>query len=520
MSGVTSAGFEIKTRAEITAAVEAALKAQSAFGPDVDLTPESALGPVVSVFVDQLYIRWQGLEDVYFALYIDTAEGANLERAVALGGLSRKAASKAIVELAISGIAGTVVPLGFQGQTATGEAFETLAAGTIAAVEGYQAVSSTPVDFSGSTVPGIAAQTYDLDVTIDGGGLNQLTLVINLTDTWDIIVTGLQSALRVATGSTETISILGGEVRVTSATTGTSSTVLVAAGTAGSGGGDLLAAIDAQIANMVTTIEVAVDGSAGRLDADSQAVVAGVDGNVGAATITTIGTPAAGVTGVNNVLAATGGDALETDVELRARYQARGSSGGSSANAIQAELNALDSVITAKCFENNTDAVDGAGLPPHSIEAVVDGGTDAEIGDILLNFKAAGIETYGGNSTTVVDNAGISRTFKFTRPAYVDIYVDVDITSNAAWDSTYAATVKARVADVVGGTSGGVTYEGNGIDADVFSWQVIANLDGILGIDLVSVDVENVTPPTQKIHVITRGQRARTDDAKIVVTVV
>jgi len=517
MSGVTSAGFERKTLAEITADVDAALKVK--YGPDVDLTSGSNIGKLKAVFIDKLSEHWMTMEDMYYALYPDTAEGVNLERVAALGGLSRQAAVKAAVELEIFGTAGTAVPLAFQGQTAGGVAFETTELATIAAVEGFQEISSSSLTFSGSTVPLIAANTYDLDVTIDGGGLNQLTFILAPTQSWDDVMTLIQTALQTATGSTETVSILGGAIRITSATTGASSVVLIAAGTAGSGGGDILAYIDASIANMTTTIETAVDGSAGRVDVDARAVVAGADGNVSADTITTIGTPTAGITSVNNREAATLGAPIETDAELRLRYQSLGG-GGSSAVAIQSQLNALDSVITAKVYENNTDAIDGDGLPAHSIQAVVDGGTDEEIGTVLLNYKAAGIETYGGNSATVVDSEGISRTFKFDRPTSVTIWVDVDITSNSDWDSTYAVTVKARVAEIVGGTSGGVTYPGNGIGADVYSWQILANLAGIQGIDEVNVDVENVSPPTQEKHVIARAERATTTDANIVVTVI
>lgn len=518
MSGITTAGFERKTRTEITADITAAMKAQ--FGADVDLSPESPIGSLISVMIDQLVDRWEDLEDAYFALYPDTAEGVNLERVVALAGLSRKPALKSIVDLQIFGTAGTVVTNGFQAQTATGTGFETIETATIAAIAGYQEISSTPLPFSGSTVPAITANTYDLDATIDGGGLNQLSFAIAVTDTWDTIVTAIQTALQTATGSTETVVIIGGDIRVTSATTGAASSVLIAAGTAGSGGGDVIAAITTQVANMTASIESAVAGSDGRADVSARALVAGVAGNVGAATITTIGTPVAGVTSVNNLAEATGGAAIETDAALRLRFQ-EGTSGGSSAQSIQSELNALTNVITATVYENNTDAVDGFGLPAHSIHAVVDGGTDAEIGDILLNFKAAGIETFGNSTTTVVDNAGVSRTFKFDRPTFVDVYVDVDITSNAAWSSSFIATVEARVAEVVGGTVNGVTYDGNGIGADVFSWQIEANMQDILGIDELSTNVETVSPPTLRTVAITRTQRARTDDTTpfIVVTV-
>jgi len=126
---------------------------------------------------------------------------------------------------------------------------------------GYQEISSTPTTFVGATVPAIASATYDLDVTIDGGGLNQLAVAILVTDDWDTIAAAIQSALQTATGNADLAVIIGGKMLVTSNSIGATSTVLIAAGTAGSGGGDLLAYIDASVANMTVTIEAAVPGS-------------------------------------------------------------------------------------------------------------------------------------------------------------------------------------------------------------------------------------------------------------------
>lgn len=126
---------------------------------------------------------------------------------------------------------------------------------------GYQELSSTTVTFVGEVVPAITAETYDLDVTIDGGGLGQLTVVIAATDDWFTIASKIQVALRADTSSTETVVVTNGRIRVTSATTGGSSSVLIAAGTTGSGGGDLVAAITAQVTNMTVSIESAVVGA-------------------------------------------------------------------------------------------------------------------------------------------------------------------------------------------------------------------------------------------------------------------
>ncbi len=125
---------------------------------------------------------------------------------------------------------------------------------------GLQEISSTPTGFVGATVPAIASATYDIDIDIDGTPYQVGVAILN-TDDWDTIAAAIQTALRVLTSALETVQILAGRIRVTSVTTGASSTVDMADGTLGSGGGGLLAYIDASIANMTTTIETAQDGS-------------------------------------------------------------------------------------------------------------------------------------------------------------------------------------------------------------------------------------------------------------------
>ncbi len=105
------------------------------------------------------------------------------------------------------------------------------------------AISGSP---AGSTVSLLAASTYDFDVTIDGGALQQLSITTTASSDYDAIAALMNTA--VSGGS---VAFVSGAFRVTSATTGNTSTVVVAAGTAGSGGGDLFTAIDT--ADTVTT---------------------------------------------------------------------------------------------------------------------------------------------------------------------------------------------------------------------------------------------------------------------------
>lgn len=149
-----------------------------------------------------------------------------------------------------------------------------LAAIEISKTTGEQSISSTPTTFVGSTVPGISDETYDLNIAVDTTTANPLSVSITSTDDWDAIAAALQVALRAVTGDNETVVISGGEIVIRSEKVGAGSSVRTTAGTAGSGGGDLLAAIDA-LAGYTTTVVDPVDG---RTTAMSVSIGTAVDG--------------------------------------------------------------------------------------------------------------------------------------------------------------------------------------------------------------------------------------------------
>ena len=108
----------------------------------------------------------------------------------------------------------------------------------------------------GTVVPGVATQNWEVDVTIDGGSLQQLAIAVNIADDYDTIAATLSTAI---TGGT--CAFVAGAFRVTSATTGGSSTVVVAAGTLGTTS-DLFAAITAAAAGSPTIdFEAPIDGA-------------------------------------------------------------------------------------------------------------------------------------------------------------------------------------------------------------------------------------------------------------------
>jgi uncharacterized phage protein gp47/JayE len=137
-------------------------------------------------------------------------------------------------------------------------------------------------------------------------------------------------------------------------------------------------------------------------------------------TINQIVSPIGGWTAAWNPLDATLGSPEETDSELRQRRAVSISSAGAGTpEAILAGLLDIDSVTAAFVQENVTDETDAYGLPPHSIECVVQGGAAADIGAVLWARKPAGIELHGDESVTVEDSQGYSHVLAYSRPTEV-----------------------------------------------------------------------------------------------------
>ena len=115
--------------------------------------------------------------------------------------------------------------------------------------------------------------------------------------------------------------------------------------------------------------------------------ICSVSGNISALpnTVNKIGTPLFGWYSVNNNNAATPGTDVETDAELRGRFSlAIRSPSLTVFESLSAAISALEGVSRISGFENDTSAESNgtepsnipAGLPPHSVTFIVEGGED------------------------------------------------------------------------------------------------------------------------------------------------
>lgn len=149
--------------------------------------------------------------------------------------------------------------------------------------------------------------------------------------------------------------------------------------------------------------------------------------------VTEIVTPVGGWSSVINLADATVGANIETDASLRERREEELAQPGSApVDALRNAILDVEDVTYCHVFVNDTDATDGEGLPPHSVEVAVIGGTDQDIWDALLANVAAGIETYGTEAGTATDSQGTVHSMSFTRITEVPIYIDYVLTYDAA----------------------------------------------------------------------------------------
>jgi uncharacterized phage protein gp47/JayE len=146
-------------------------------------------------------------------------------------------------------------------------------------------------------------------------------------------------------------------------------------------------------------------------------------------TITTAVTIVLGVTAINNASAALEiGQDEETDAQLRVRRQqsvAIASTGY--LNGLLGDVLALDGVTDAKLYENYTDTIDADGIPAHGTWLIVEGGANADIGEIYYENKSYGSNMKGAVSVNIITASGGLFTALFDRPTASDLYIRFDI---------------------------------------------------------------------------------------------
>lgn len=153
--------------------------------------------------------------------------------------------------------------------------------------------------------------------------------------------------------------------------------------------------------------------------------------------INAINTPTRGWQSVTNANAATPGDPVETDAQLRQRQAASTSLAAlTPLQAIKAAVGNVAGVGRYEVYENQGVATDSNGIPGHSIAVVAEGGDITTIAQTIEAKKSPGTGTFGTTSVTVTDPAGVPITINFFEMTEESIFVQVKIVPLAGFVST------------------------------------------------------------------------------------
>lgn len=175
----------------------------------------------------------------------------------------------------------------------------------------------------------------------------------------------------------------------------------------------------------------------------------------------------------------------ETNEVLRERYyESLARSGSCTGEAIRARI--LDIVGVTHCYvaENTTlENPDERGLPAKSFVAVVDGGTDDNIAQVIYDSgKAAGIESFGNTSGAALDRAGNTINIFFGRSSdiYFRVIINYTVYDEESLSTTYESDIKLAIAKYAG--------DYFSADKDVFAKKFMGYIYGATG-GLGDVDV-------------------------------
>lgn len=395
---LTNTGFERPRLTEIKTDYDERFTA--ALGP-INTDADAVIGQVIGIFSAALDDAYEALEATYDAMYPYSAEGTSLDGAVSFVGLTRLGAEPTTVVAMCYGAEGTLIPVG------------TLAR----ALDNRQYVADTDTVISRSSA---------------GDVLITVNTVTNLGN-YQIIIDGV-SVLYTADADATDVEIAAGLAALFDASLYTA--------TANAG------VLRIHASDFYTDFTLTLDSKLTISKLGSPVVFTALE--LGAYplpvnSLTTFDTQFPTPVEVNNIVAGDIGRFIETDEELRQRHsESVRVTGAATLQAIRSRILAeVDSVTYVAVYENRTNEIDAFNLPPHSLEAVVVGGTNQAVANKLFQVKPAGIETYGNTSIQVNDENGDVQLCKFSRSSEKYAWVRVSINTLDAEETLTLEIVQA-----------------------------------------------------------------------------
>ena len=453
--GLSSEGFKQKRLADIIQSMNQRIADQ--LGVQISTEANSVFGQLIGVFSYEIADLWEQTAQVYGAMYPHTASGLSLDNAAALAGITPISAEKTTVVCTCYGIDGTQIPYGSQISSASNSNI------VFQCTDSNAVISSTSACDVGITLEEVDAVTYT--VTIDG---TPHSYTADGTETIAQVLTALGSSITEVTATVEN---------------------------------DVLELVESNQENTFSC-SISADlifehiGSPVTFECMTTGAITPAIGD-----LTDIVTTYAGWDSVSNNVPANTGREAESDTALRQRWNnSLYTRSVGMTDSIAYALLTLNGVTSAYVYENSTDSTDADGRPPHSIEAVVNGGEVDEIGLTIWQKKSAGIDTYGSQSVSINDSQGFPHTINFNRPLVVPIYLDIAVTEYP--EEALPPNAQTMIVDSVIIYGDSLTV-GNDVILQRFMGAIYQNVPGI-GYITVTASTDGITYSSSNINIDAR----------------
>ena len=387
--GITDKGFVLKRLDTILEEIHTDLT--DGWKVDTRLAGTSFLNTLITTFGNQIANLWETAQDSYYAKYPATATELNLDHAVQYGGIKRAGDKRTSYILHCTGDDGTYVR--------------------------ENAVVAT------NTTPEIRLFSAE-EFQIARERFNKVSVIVASEDT-----------------GVYTVSINGNQYSYSNPQGGKSSAILAGLAAAIKDEGyEVKVEDDVLIINDKTKTRDNVLTLTDNLTTSSVTSLANfLTNDYGKITlpyniVTRMVNNITGFTAVTNLLEPTYGRKRETDIELRQSYIAKSAlRSNTMIESIIAELlNNVEDVESASGYENDMDVTDERGLPPHSIEIIVEGGDNTAIAKAIFRRKAGGIQTHGSVVVNVPGEYGDTIPVRFNRPEYLYAWLKVQLEGDEA----------------------------------------------------------------------------------------
>lgn len=393
--GVTPAGFVGKPLTTVESEIDTALKGilgeSAGSEPDGTIPLKSMAGQLKVVLTDGFAAQWDLQQAVYSSFDPNSATADSLDAVASITGTLRDAATFSSLTGTMTGSPGTVIPQGSVASVqVSGTRFDTFVPLTLVAVPAWTGSTSYFVGNRVANNNRVYQCTLEGLSAASGGPTGTGQAIVDLFVTWEYL----------------------GE---------------------GTAAGDVLMKAEAS----------------GPFDAVVK-------------TLTVIATPVGGWSNVTNLTLTTIGSNLETDAHLRARREGElAADGKSTADAIRAAILKVNEgstdpthlpISNVTVFHNDTDTTDGNGVPPHSVEVLVQYAgnnvtTDKDIANAVFASVGAGIGMFGNQTSSVTDSQGNTQTVKWSKPTAVPIYIVATVYYDPTkWPVTGAAALVQQYA--------------------------------------------------------------------------